>query len=32
MQPFTGVGTVEIFPASDCQAVVERGGCENPKR
>ncbi len=32
MQPFHGVGTVEILPASDCQAVVERGGCENPKR
>lgn len=32
MQPFMDVGTVEILPASNCEEVVERGGCENPKR
>lgn len=30
MQPFDMAGTVEILPASTCEAVVERGGCENP--
>lgn len=28
MQPFARAGSVEIVPASSCEAVVERGGCE----
>jgi hypothetical protein len=28
MQPFAQVGTVEILPASSCEAVVGRGGCD----
>ena len=28
MQPFAQVGTVEILPASSCEAVVSRGGCD----
>ncbi len=28
MQPFAMAGSVEVFPASSCEAVVERGGCE----
>ncbi len=28
MQPFAQVGTVEILPASRCEAVVSRGGCD----
>lgn len=32
MQPFLQAGSVEILPASNCEEVVERGGCENPKR
>ena len=28
MQPFAMAGSVEITPASTCEAVVERGGCE----
>jgi hypothetical protein len=27
MQPFQQAGSVEILPASECEAVVERGGC-----
>lgn len=27
MQPFQQAGSVEIWPASSCEAVVERGGC-----
>lgn len=27
MQPFKMAGTVEIIPASNCEAVVERAGC-----
>jgi len=27
MQPFAQAGTVEIFRASSCEAVVTRGGC-----
>lgn len=27
MQPFAQAGSVEIFPASRCEAVVERGAC-----
>ncbi len=27
MQPFQQAGTVEIFPASLCEEVVERAGC-----
>jgi hypothetical protein len=27
MQPFQQAGSVEIVPASECEAVVERGGC-----
>jgi len=30
MQPFAQAGTVEIFPASSCEAVVTRGDCEAP--
>ncbi len=32
MQPFAVTGTVEVLPASNCEEVVERGGCENPKK
>jgi len=28
MQPFGQAGTVEIFPASPCEAVVGRRGCD----
>jgi|SRR5579864_440856 len=28
MHPFAQAGTVEIFPASPCEAVVTRGGCD----
>ena len=28
MQPFSLAGTVEIIPASTCETVVERQGCE----
>jgi hypothetical protein len=27
MQPFSQAGPVEVFPASHCEAVVERAGC-----
>lgn len=27
MQPFTQAGSVEVLPASTCEAVVDRGGC-----
>ncbi len=27
MQPFSMAGPVEIWPASECEAVVERAGC-----
>ncbi len=27
MQPFSQAGSVEIFPASNCEAVVNRGAC-----
>ena len=30
MQPFAMAGSVEIWPANSCEAVVERGGCEKP--
>lgn len=28
MQPFAAAGSVEIIPASECEAVVARGGCD----
>ncbi len=28
MQPFAQAGTVEILPASPCEDVVSRGGCD----
>ncbi len=28
MQPFAMAGSVEVIPASECEAVVERGGCD----
>lgn len=28
MQPFAMVGSVEVVPASTCEAVVERQGCD----
>ena len=28
MQPFAQAGTVEVYPASSCAAVVGRGGCD----
>ena len=28
MQPFAMAGSVEVFPASTCEAVVERQGCD----
>jgi hypothetical protein len=28
MQPFAQAGTVEILPASPCETVVQRGGCD----
>ncbi len=28
MQPFAMAGSVEVFPASSCEAVVERKGCD----
>jgi hypothetical protein len=27
MHPFAQVGSVEVLPASPCEAVIERGGC-----
>lgn len=30
MQPFAQAGSVEIMPATTCDAVVERGGCDAP--
>ena len=27
MQPFKAAGSVEIYPASQCEEVVERAGC-----
>lgn len=29
MRPFAGAGSVEIIPASTCEMVVERQGCES---
>ncbi|MGE5250970.1 MAG: DUF3303 family protein [Bacteroidota bacterium] len=28
MQPFAMAGSVDVFPASTCEAVVERRGCD----
>jgi hypothetical protein len=28
LQPFKMAGTVEIWPASTCELVVDRGGCD----
>lgn len=28
LQPFAMAGSVEVWPASNCAAIVERGGCE----
>jgi hypothetical protein len=28
LQPFAMAGSVDIWPASHCAAIVERGGCE----
>ena len=28
MQPFQMAGTVEVWPASSCEVVVDRAGCE----
>jgi hypothetical protein len=28
LQPFAMAGSLEIWPASHCAAIVERGGCE----
>jgi hypothetical protein len=28
MQPFARAGSVQVLPASHCEAVVERGGCD----
>ena len=28
LQPFAAAGTVEVWPSSQCGAVVARGGCE----
>jgi hypothetical protein len=28
LQPFAMAGTVEVWPASHCAAIVDRGGCE----
>jgi hypothetical protein len=28
LQPFAMAGSVEVWPASHCAAIVERGGCE----
>jgi hypothetical protein len=30
MQPFEMAGSVEIWPASSCEVVVDRAGCETP--
>jgi hypothetical protein len=30
MQPFRMAGEVEIWPASTCEVVVDRAGCETP--
>ena len=27
MQPFSMAGPVEVYPASECETVVERAGC-----
>jgi hypothetical protein len=29
LQPFAMAGSVEVWPASHCAAMVARGGCEN---
>jgi hypothetical protein len=29
LQPFAIAGSVEVWPASHCEAMVERGGCES---
>lgn len=31
LQPFAQAGTVEVWPAVECAAVVARGGCEAVK-
>ena len=28
LQPFAMAGSIEIWPASHCAAIVERGGCD----
>ena len=28
LQPFAMAGSVEVWPASHCAAIVQRGGCE----
>ena len=28
LQPFAMAGSLEVWPASHCAAIVERGGCE----
>ena len=28
LQPFAMAGSVDVWPASHCAAIVERGGCE----
>lgn len=28
LQPFVQAGSVEVWPASHCAAIVERGGCD----
>ena len=30
MQPFAQAGSVDIWPATSCEIVVERGGCDPP--
>src|SRR5207244_8386498 len=30
LEPFESAGSVEIYPASTCAAVVTRGGCDAP--
>jgi Protein of unknown function (DUF3303) len=29
LQPFAMAGSVDVWPASHCAAIVERGGCES---
>jgi hypothetical protein len=31
LAPFAMAGSVEVWPASHCAAIVERGGCETAK-